>query len=188
MQKTILLIIISCFTVKNVNSQITKGNWMVGGNASFLFTNSNTDNVGSKTTNINIAPNIGYFFIDKFAGGVRLSFNREHTKFAPGNNFQIFTNYSIGPFFRYYFLPKDRQYNILSEASYQFGSDKVETSNSTTSNGRSNNFTFSVGPVIYFNTSVGIEFLLNYKSAGNYVNSRSNSFGVGIGFQIHLEK
>ncbi len=86
-------------------------------------------------------------------------------------------------------MPIDQRYNILAESSYQYGDEKTVT-NAYTTNIASNQFTFSAGPVIYFNTSVGIEFLLNYTSFGNnYVTStRSNSFGVGIGLQIHLEK
>jgi hypothetical protein len=189
MQKSIVLFLIAFIIYNNADSQITKGNWMVGGSAGFSFTNSHRTNTGSKATNISLAPDIGYFFIDKLAAGARLTYNREHTKYSGiFINFQNFTNYSAGPFVRYYLLPKDQQYNILSEASYQFGSSKTESSDSSPSKGSSICFTFSAGPVIYFNTSVGIEFLLTYKSKSDEVNTRSNSFGLGIGLQIHLQK
>lgn len=185
---TILVVTVLLFCTKS-NSQITKGNWMVGGNASFFFTNSNTGITDTKTTTINLAPNSGYFFIDKFAGGIRLSFYKNHIKFGqPNNNFNTFTTYRLGPFVRYYFLPVDKQYNIITEISYQLGNEKVEISNSSTTN-NSNNFSFSAGPVIYFNSSVGIEFLLNYSSSGNNITSnRATSFGIGIGLQVHLQK
>ena len=190
MKKTILVIISTAFIFSNAYSQITKGNWIVGGNANFLFTSYSNGSTDTKSTNITLAPNIGYFFIDKFAGGIRLSFNRNHNKFGqPNNNFNTFTTYSVGPFIRYYFLPVDKQYNIITESSYQFGNEKIETNNSTTSNISNNSFSFSAGPVIYFNSSVGIEFLLNYSSTGNSVNSnRGGSIGIGIGLQIHLKK
>ena len=184
-----LLILISFLFLNKSYSQITKDNWMVGGNASFLFNSSNAETNNTKTTTINLAPNIGYFFIDKFSGGLRLSFYNNHIKFGPpNNNFTTFTTYSIGPFVRYYFLPVDNPYNILSEISYQFGNEKIKTNNPPTSNYNSNIFTFSVGPVIYFNSSVGVEFLINYSNSGNNVNSRGNSLGIGIGLQVHLEK
>ncbi len=48
------------------------------------------------------------------------------------------------------------------------------------------------GPVIFFNTSVGLEFLLGYSSSIEDIKDRyKNSiqgFQIGIGFQIHLEK
>jgi len=188
MKKTILLILISFIFYNNANSQITKNNWMVGGNGSFVFSKASSGGSNSKTVNLSLAPDIGYFFVDKFAGGVRLTFNRVHIKYRPSNNFSTFKNYSIGPFVRYYLLDVDRQSNILIEGSYQFGNDKVETTNST-SNNSTNIISFSAGPVIYFNGSVGIEFLLNYSSTGTKgYKGRGDSFGVSIGLQIHLEK
>ena len=188
MKKTILLFLIASTFYDHANCQITKGNWLVGGNASFAFSNAGPRDNSSKTTDLKLVPNIGYFFMNKFAGGVQLSFNREHIKYGASNNFSTFKNYSMGPFVRYYFLDVDGQYNILMEGSYQFGNDKVETTNST-SNNSTNIISFSAGPVIYFNSSIGIEFLLNYSSTGTSgYNGRGNSFGIGIGLQIHLEK
>lgn len=189
-KRTIVMIFIASIFNNDANCQIKKGNWLVGGSANFSYNNSNTDVNNTKITTINLAPNIGYFFIDKFAGGLRLSFYNNHIKFGPpNNNFTTFTTSSIGPFVRYYFLPIDNPYNILSEVSYQFGNEKIKTNNPSTSNSNSNSFSFSVGPVIYFNSTAGIEFLLNYTTGGeNLSNKRSNSFGAGIGFQIHLEK
>jgi hypothetical protein len=189
MKKTILLILIASTFYNHADSQITKGNWMVGGNASFVFSKASSGGSDSKTINLRLAPNIGYFFMDKFAGGVRLTYNRDHIKYRQINtNFSTFENYSIGPFARYYFLDVDRQYNILMEGSYQFGNDKTKTTNYT-GNNSTNIISLSAGPVIYFNSSVGIEFLLNYSSIGSSgYKGRGDSFGTGIGLQIHLEK
>jgi hypothetical protein len=48
------------------------------------------------------------------------------------------------------------------------------------------------GPVIFFNTSVGMEFLFGYSSnIENVKELYKNSlkgFQIGIGIQIHLEK
>jgi hypothetical protein len=186
--KKLSLILISLSVLIVANAQITKGNWLVGGNGNFSFTSFNAES-NTKTTTLNLGPDIGYFFIDKFAGGVRLSFYKNHVQFGqPNNNFTTFTNYDIGPFVRYYLLPIDKEYNIITEGNYQFGNEKVKTNNSSTTS-KSNSFSFSVGPVIYFNSSVGIEFLLNYSSSGNNVSSkRGNSFGIGIGLQVHLQK
>jgi hypothetical protein len=185
-QKLILLLIVFCCL--KLNAQITKSNWLVGGNGNFSFTSFNAES-NTKTTTLNLSPDIGYFFIDKFAGGVRLSFYKNHVQFGqPNNNFTTFTNYNIGPFIRYYLLSIDKEYNIITEGNYQFGDEKVKTTNSSTTT-NSNNFSFSVGPVIYFNSCVGLEFLLNYSSAANNDNSkRGNSFGIGTGLQVHLQK
>jgi hypothetical protein len=191
MKRSNLLLLLSILFFNKSNGQITRDNWMVGGNANFLFNRSNTGFTDTKTTTINLAPNIGYFFVDKLAGGIRLSFYKNQIKFGPpNNNFTTFTVYSAGPFIRYYFLPVDKQYNILTEINYQFGNEKIESNNSSSStSNNSNSFSFSAGPVIYFNSSVGIEFLLNYSSTGNNLSSkRANSIGIGIGLQVHLQK
>jgi hypothetical protein len=189
-----ILIIVIATVIFNFKAdcQITKTNWMVGGNASFLFTNASTGSEKSKSSNLSIAPNIGYFFIDKFVAGLQLSYNRSHTKSlqtAVNSNFNSFITYSAGPFVRYYLLPVDQKYNIITEGNYQFGNEKVKTNNFNT-NLSSNSFSFSAGPVIYFNSSVGMEFLFNYiHYENNYTENVSrNSFGAGIGLQVYLEK
>lgn len=190
MKKIILLLSISSFLQSEAKSQITKGNWMVGGNASFVFNNAYSGSTNTRTTTLNLAPDIGYFFIDKLAGGIKASFYNNHIQFgAPNDNYSTFTIYSIGPSVRYYLLPEDNMYNILGEISYLFSNQKIRTNIPPVSNTNLNNFSISAGPVIYFNSSVGLEFLLNYVSGGNSFSSkRSNSFGAGIGLQIHLER
>lgn len=193
MKKLILLTIVQFIFMTTAHSQITKGNWMVGGSAGYSYTNaSGTDN-SSNNSNIYITPNIGYFFIDKIAGGMRLGYLRFNVKStsntAPPDNFTRLTNYSIGPYLRYYFLSIEKAYNILLEVSYQFGSEKQETDSYKNSWISNSKILFSAGPVIYFNNVVGLEFLLNYSSYGNSIQlKRSSQLGVGIGFQIHLQK
>lgn len=189
--KSITITIIALFLFSNICfSQITKTNWMVGGNAGFSFSNPNNGDFGNKVTIVTIAPNIGYFFVDKFAAGLRLSYQKTHITFVQqSGGFNNATDYSIGPFVRYYFLSVDQQYNIISEGSFQFGNE-VETNSSYTNKLSTNSFTFSAGPVIYFNSSVGLEFLLSYTSGSTSSSSgnRSNSFTAEIGLQVYLEK
>ncbi|HEX2608337.1 MAG TPA: hypothetical protein VHK91_13200, partial [Flavisolibacter sp.] len=66
-------------------SNINKGNWMVGGNVGFN-SSKQADNDNSQVTTFNISPNIGYFFIDNFAGGLRLSFDSYKQKNASDAN------------------------------------------------------------------------------------------------------
>ena len=63
MKKSIqLLISLLLFSIA-AKSQITKRNWMIGGNANFSFENNESNGTnGSKRTSINLSPNIGYFF------------------------------------------------------------------------------------------------------------------------------
>lgn len=74
---------------------------------------------------------------------------------------------------------------MFSEFAYSFG----YSGNKLHEKFKINSFSFSAGPVLYFNTSVGIEFLLNYTTE-NYIgiSGRSHRIGFGTGLQIHLEK
>lgn len=182
MKKTILLFFIASIFFNKANSQITKDNWMVGGNATFSnLQSSSTASAQFKITNYQINPLVGYFLEDKFAIGISPSFT--HSIVKPGNNT---TTLSIGPFARYYFLNPENIFNLFAEGDYAYGS----ISGKGQGKGQHlNTFSFSGGPVIYFNTSVGLEFIIAYSSTkvvGFSGNNRKLQFGIG--FQIHLER
>lgn len=108
--KTIRLFFIATilFTI-SVNSQITKKNWMVGGNA--YFDNSNAKNSNGEeiqsSTQIIVQPNIGYFFYDRFASGLSASYGYGKTKGGNSNS-----GFSVGPFVRYYFFKNRKEYKF----------------------------------------------------------------------------
>jgi Outer membrane protein beta-barrel domain len=184
MKKIATLGFITIFCFKS-HSQITKGNWMLGGNTGFSSTNYES-NVGSKSTFIVLrgSPNVGYFFSDKVAAGLRLDFLNNKQKATSTNTSSKYTTMGLGPFVRYYFLQSNSQTNILVEASYQYGTEKGDSWKY-----KKNTFSLVAGPVIYLNTVVGMEFLVGYFSS-KYMDydGNNNSLQVGIGFQIHLEK
>lgn len=187
--------------LQSAHSQLTKGNWLVGGNASFSSANSTykTPNLSQKSDelNLSLSPNVGYFLLNKFALGLTptFSWNKSEGGDAIDNNGNVIGSggssnvqrFLIGPFARYYVLSTEKPFNILVSAAYQFG-----TYSSKPTKGTVNNFSFGAGPVIFFNSSVGLEFLLGYGSRtedvdGNY-KSTQKGMQIGIGFQIHLEK
>jgi hypothetical protein len=181
-KQTILLIFITLIFYENANSQITKGNWLVGGNASFSrLQNSSSASVQFKQTNVEISPLAGYFLQDKFAVGVNPSLSFGSNTVANTN-----TVITVGPFIRYYFLPTGNIFNLFAQSSYAYGS---VTGKGQGSGQQLNTFSFSGGPVLYFNTSVGLEFIIDYattKVVG--FSGANNELKFGIGFQIHLEK
>ena len=189
MQKTILLIIISFFTVKNVKSQITKGNWLVGGNASYSQKKfSIATNAMYKQTDLQITPLVGYFLMDKFAVGLNPSL--DFVKISVGSDGpSTNTIISVGPFVRYYFLEADKIFNLFGQGSYAYGSNTGKVQGGQRQGYNLNTFAFSGGPVLYFNRSVGLEFTINY-STTKYVGVKgaNDQLSYGIGFQIHLEK
>ncbi len=198
MKKMILsfLLFASALTAK---SQLEKNTWLVGGSAYFYlskrdYTSSVTSNGNgySKELNLTMSPNIGYFLIDKLAVGVRPYFSWGKGEFFPSDptssgGSSDSKRYGIGPIARYYFLDKEKQFNILTDISYQFGEW-----NAGGQKGKLSNFSFTAGPVIYFNSSIGLEFLLGYNSQSEvlkaYSKNSSKGFQTSIGFQIHLIK
>lgn len=180
----------------SAHAQLTKGNWLVGGTGNFLSSKntytSPTYSSSSDRVDIKISPNIGYFITDKFAVGLRPSFSKykEQVDGAGGLTANI-SRFEFGPFARYYFLQSDKQYNILMDVSYQYG---IYYNKPT--KGNINTLSASAGTVIFFNSSVGLEFLLGYYSRKEVLPLTTNGenttdqkgFQIGIGFQIHLEK
>jgi hypothetical protein len=140
-----------------------------------------------------ISPSVGYFIIDKLAFGVRPSYilqkydDRGSTGIASGPT-SHFNSFEIGAFSRWYFLNKDNSYNIVSDITCNYGLQSNFGSNS----GKSYGYKFLTGPVIYFNSSIGIELLVGYSR--NKILKKENTsilnkgFLATIGFQIHLEK
>lgn len=186
---TFFLLLFS-FTAK---CQLDKGIWLVGGSGNF-YASKNTYAVQSSSyyaesndLTVKISPTIGYFIADKFVVGLKPFFTwyKSHTT-TPGGGNENEKRYGIGPFLRYYFLEKEKQFNILAETSYQHGFY------SFISKGKSNIFSIAAGPVIYFNSSVGLEFLIGYSSIKENIdlgaNTTKKGLDVGIGFQFYLQK
>ena len=188
--KTIqLFITIALLSFLTTNAQITKGNWMVGGNLKYSkskteFT-SNNNTQTQEGSGLNLTSNIGYFPIDKFAVGITPYFSFNNPE---GSNKSI--GYGVGPFVRYYFLKTENRINEFSHVEYQYGngySDGKKTSNN-------NSFNFKAGPSIFFNSSVALEFTLEYQLSdydylsGSGSQYKFTNFNIGVGFQIHLEK
>jgi hypothetical protein len=176
------------FTI-STNAQITKGNWMLGGNGSFsnkeLYNNS-FKNEGAKTSELSISANIGYFIIDKLQAGVR--FGYEDYKFKNGVSKDADRYWvKYGLYSRYYFLKPEKLVNIYLDGGYFF-------INNAYSNGeykdRKDGYSFSLGPTIFFNSSVAMELGINYSSMKTRVltDTTENNLQFTIGFQIFLEK
>ena len=97
--------------------KFTKGNFMVGGNASFQTSKGEDAPDDSRITTVEFNPNIGYFFIDNLAGGLRLSLSSYKEK----EDDEGFTSLLAAPFVRYYFLPAAQKVNLFADASFGVG-------------------------------------------------------------------
>lgn len=159
-------------------SQIYKGQWLVGGNGGFE-TGKFGDSDASKYTSFTFSPNAGYFFINNFAGGVRLSL--ESTKFK--NEDDATSSFLFAPFVRYYFLPAAEKVNIFADAGFGVGSIKSGKSESF------NQYSIMAGPAVFLSPNTALEFALQYRSMGGDAfggDDRQSAFGLNIGFQVHL--
>ena len=187
MNKIKLIFTLTLFSFLTSNAQITKGNWMMGGNIGFDYSkrdNKNNTSGGTViTTNdqgaflISLEPNIAYFIRNKFAIGTSISYVNGFIEGTKINSDGM--NLGINPFLRYYFLDAEKDYNIFLEPSYnQFISKGL---------GNGNGFSLKTGFSYFLNSSVAIETILKYfKSSNDDFNS--NKIYFGFGFQIHLEK
>ena len=182
LQKIFLLIIASFFLIKNSNSQITKGNWLVGGSAIYSSINySSTSSARYKQIDFQISPIIGYFLKDNFAIGIKPSVTYGSNGF---NNSS--TIIAVGPFVRYYFLKPENIFNLFMEGNYAYGNIKAKNQGPGQ---KLSTFSFAAGPVFYFNSTVGLEFIISYtNSVVKGFSGHNSRVMFGIGFQIHLEK
>jgi hypothetical protein len=154
-------------------SQISKNQWLAGGSVDF-----HTSKQDIRKTEFNFGPNAGYFFANKFAGGLRLDLNSQKVK---GED-DVAVYLLFATFLRYYFLPVDNKVNILGDISYGFGSTGESDKKSL------NEFSIQAGPSVFVTKNIGLEFALFYKSTGGDAlgDKRSNRFGLNVGFQVHL--
>lgn len=193
----LLITIISFLTFfVNVNAQLDQNSFLVGGFANFYASKSEYTSIPfpitngySNQINLSVSPTVGYFIADKFAVGLRPFFSwgkGESFPYDPtvSGGTSESKRYGIGPFVRYYFLDKEKQFNILTDISYQMGVWDIGDK------GKLSNFSILAGPVIYFNSAVGMEFLLGYRSQAeelkDYSTNSTRGFNVSLGLQIHL--
>jgi hypothetical protein len=109
----------------SIYSQLTKGNWLVGGTGKFyayaVKYSSSTNSSEQDYTQIDLSPNIGYFVTDKLGFGLKPTFSSIKGKVTTSGWSTNVQRYWIGPFGRYYFLNAGKQANIVTDVSYQFG-------------------------------------------------------------------
>lgn len=175
MKKTILIVTI-LFSTISINAQTEKGNWMFGGSGDYSHITTKND-FGSKNkfSSTTINPNAAYFIKDNWAIGGVLNYRNQKNDNSSANT------YGLGIITRYYFLEPTKKYNIFAQTSFTYAINHADlTTNSQFYNAK-------IGNVLFFNSSVGLEFSLEYERGINRTATNS-IIKAGIGFQIHLEK
>lgn len=172
--KKLLFIFLLLFTATtSVLAQTQQGNWMIGGNATFASLKQGD----FKVTTIGISPTAGYFIANDLAIGASLNL----TSYKEEDD-DAETDFSAGPFVRYYFVNLGPSAKLFAQADIAFGSTKFF--------GESEGFTdwgISAGPAIFLNPHTALEITLGYGSKKYKIDEDATSaFGVNVGFQIHL--
>jgi hypothetical protein len=177
MKKVLLALMVTVFSsAVFAQGNINKGDWMVGGSAT--FTSQKYKGFEGTSSSFEISPDAGYFFANQFAGGLSLSF--QSTKETGSDAISAI---AVAPFLRYYFLPAEQKVNLFAQGSYALGSTKSGGESASISG-----YSFSAGPSIFLTPATALEIGLNYSSLGGeaFTGTRLNTFGVKVGFQIHL--
>jgi hypothetical protein len=205
--KKITLIIFFITSYSIAKCQLDQGNWLAGGSASLSFANGETtNNVGvqkSNYTDLSVLPDVGYFLIDKLAVGLKPGFTFHNYHYedlinngnvAGSGGHAVMSWFDIGPFVRYYFLPNsdDQRVNLLAEANYSHG-----WANQYPGKGDRDNYSLYGGPVVFFNSTAALEFLIGYSSSNTKtyglntsqddIKIKRNSLRFSLGFQIYLQ-
>ena len=179
---TLLLLIFSC----SAFSQVQKNQWLIGGNAAFSFERASE----LKTTTLQLAPDIGYFFIDKLAGGLRFNFGSTTNRWEKDDKYRN-SSMIISPFVRCYFLPATQKVNVFAEGAYGYAWSKYKDFAYGSSYAyHYHNLSLVAGPAIFLNKHTALEVTVayNYSTRGSVDSSHSSKFLLGVGLQIHFGK
>lgn len=175
-----LILGISLLISTTISAQVSQGNWLVGGNASFSYAESKSgSNNPYKAFIIDLAPNVGYFVIDQLALGTKVNYRRNQSESNDIKN--TFESMNISPFARYYILESDKMVNPFLESSYRFGVFESDNTQELSIGG---------GLAIFVNENIAYEIALNYVDTRlkNFENNTTKFQGLmlGLGIQIHL--
>jgi hypothetical protein len=203
------LILASLFlsVIHNLTAQTSKGDFLVGTNASAYYSRTMSGPSQTSTTNFFwvINPKVGFLVINNVCLGVSIPFSTEGTTYSDRPNSFDFNKIEtrssgIGPFLRYYFPIKKLQ--IIAEASYTWNSVNAEAISYAQlpfvieTNTKSKIFIAATGVGILINENIALELLLNYQDTvyeikdsdgwGNEFDQRH--FLLSGGFQFYLHK
>ena len=205
----ILLFVLSLVSWTFSVGQVTdKGNFSIGStigfsSASSKVTQENESSGTSEVTRpnssqINIAPSVGYFILDDFAIGISMDYTFNNVV-EEGEEKVKDSDLLFGPFARYY-LPLGDDMAFILEANVGFGNaTDVANINGDNQSIKANIFAFGVGPgfTIISGEAIGLEALIKYNYArGNFdtqiagvhqkTTSITNQFDFSIGLQFYF--
>lgn len=173
--KMMMLMLMISVTNIFAQSPVSKGTYSVGGEISFTSQSQNDDS--ESDIYFNVAPNLGYFFIDNLYSGISVQYL--YTSF---DNLSI-NHYGIGPLLRYYF--DVNQIKPFLGVGIDYFYYKMENS----SEGNSQTSIKLSGGIDYFITNYfALEASINYRVTFlSYSDNNINQFNIGIGARYFIQ-
>lgn len=194
LRQILFIIFLLVYYSNETTAQISKGNFLVGGEGGFSLNENEIDLDGNIIANnesfIRLAPNIGYFLVANLAFGViiDIQLKNSNNSFGSTNSEKI---YSAGPFIRYYFLKKGRVNMFIQSAytigkgDYTFSSDPVEAFGELNQSENKHNIDLSgyalkTGLAFFLSRNVSLELSLRYHNSTENRESRYLRFANGV--------
>jgi len=186
MKTGLLLLLLSIITTTGF-TQIKRGQYLLGGDIQFeSVKEDNSSNSSNTSNNFFISPSVGYFIVDKLAGGLRLDFSSYEYKSDYVDTHSTAT--SIAPFLRFYLLRTPKKVNAFIDVSYIHSKTKWRNLSGSAYYVKTKGYSISAGPSIFLSDQVALEFTVGYKHSisddfGQTISGKLNS---GFGLQIHF--
>lgn len=186
--KEIILFALAICIFHVSSAQISKGNWLLGGNLAYMHVKPKENAVGiNSSSEVDAAVNAGYFIVNKLVAGVRLNTNYSKFKFFNSDSSThslVQQSVGFGPLLRYYVLSPEKKVNVFGDAGFLYSLDfnkaRRPYGNSWTSS-------LGAGAIVFLNQMLGVEGLLSF-NRHVYVGSNShvNSLQFKVGLQAYL--
>jgi outer membrane protein len=196
--KKFTLFYLFCAIAIGSSAQLVKGTKMIGGGLTYSSTTEPYYiNEDITTTSFEIMPGFGYFISDGFAVGLNVGYSSGKQKYI--NVETKSSEFSVGPFARYYKQTSNENFAIYGQFSFLFGSGKQDNGNTDV---KSSSMDISVSPGLayFFNQHWAVE--LGFRGIGYYTsdpnkdadNNETTNFEVGLnslmpaslGFRYHF--
>jgi hypothetical protein len=172
MMKKVSSVLIAIFFFSGwLSAQISKDDWMAGGNLRI--------NTAKNNSQFEFSPSIGYFLMDGLAMGARLSYQMEKL----GSN--SVSGLGFGPFARYYF--GSEKFFPFFEGAFDLSNRKYKTGTLTTTEQAFSLFGGG-GLAIFLNENVALEGMLGYRNSRVKNQSGNGGLNLRIGFQVYLNR
>ena len=184
-----LIIFLFLFLISyNLSAQTLKGSFLVGGNVTANYSDTESQGAETKSSSLDIDPKAGFFIMDNLSLGALIPFTFGKSRYSySGMAFpdaeSSTTSIGFGPFIRYYFPINNLK--IITELGYSWNESKTNTIGYDQQSGQQfdfelntnqNKFQVASGIALFLSESAAIEFLINYQNTDSETESKEYFF------------